>query len=144
MDLPNLTIEHNPNPSDLQFLEDQIDQFNIAVTGYDDFQWLAIVVRDEAQAIIAGVSGFTWGGSCKINSLWVHPDRRGQGWGQALLHAAEQEAVARGCHVVVLDTHSFQAPDFYQKLGYTMVGAQEDFPFGHRHYFLHKRLPTPN
>lgn len=135
------TIETEPAPQDLQFLEDQVNEHNIAVTGYDDFQALAIFVRDAAQAMVAGLSGYTWGQSCKIEFLWVAPDLRGQGYGTALLQAAEAAAKQRGCHVVVVDTHSFQAPAFYQKLGYTVVGGYTDFPYQHRQIFLEKRLP---
>ena len=133
-------VETNPATADLQWLDDRINEHNMAVTGYYDFQPLAIFVRDATQSIMAGMSGFTWGRSCKIQALWVRSDQRGQGYGQALLHAAEQEAQTRGCYVIVLDTHSFQAPDFYQKLGYQVVGQQTGFPDQHSHYFLEKRL----
>lgn len=140
MEHPIFTVETNPAPQDLQFLADQINEHNMAVTGYYDFQPLAIFVRDAAQSLVAGLSGYTWGHSCKIEWLWVAPASRGQGYGKALLQAAEAEAQQRGCHVVVVDTHSFQAPAFYQKLGYTVMGSYTDFPYQHGQIFLQKRL----
>jgi hypothetical protein len=52
---------------------------------------------------------------------------------------AEGEALKRGCHSVWLDTFSFQAPGFYQKLGYEIF-ATLDCPPEHKHYFMRKRL----
>ena len=66
---------------------------------------------------LAGLHGWTWGGSCYIQDLWVHKDLRGQGYGTQLLHAAEQEARTRGCAHMVLSSYSFEAPGFYQKHG---------------------------
>ena len=75
-------------------------------------------MRDDAAGIVAGLSGFTWGGCCRVNYLWVaEPNRRG-GLGRALLAAAETEALRRGCILIQLDTHDFQAPRFYEQLGY--------------------------
>lgn len=136
-----LTIETDPKPADLQFLEDRINEYNITVTGYDDFQWLTIFMRDATQTIVAGLVGYTWGQCCKIQLLWVHATLRGQGDGKALLQAAEAEAAQRGCHTIVLDTHSFQAPAFYEKLGYKVVGVYTDFPYQHQQFFLQKDLP---
>jgi ribosomal protein S18 acetylase RimI-like enzyme len=96
MILPALAIEANPDPSDLEFMDDRINEYNIAQTGYHDFQWLAAFIRDDAQNIVAGVTGFTWGRSCRIQSLWVHPGLRGLGHGSALMQAAEREAVTHG------------------------------------------------
>ena len=96
-EVPSLTIEDAPNEADVRFVEERIDAFNIAVTGYDDYRPLAIFVRDSEGAIIAGLTGFTWGGTLKVEFFWVHEDLRGQGYGSRLMGAAEREAVARGC-----------------------------------------------
>jgi hypothetical protein len=43
---------------------------------------------------------------------------------------------------VFLDTFTFQAPGFYEKLGYEMYARAEDWPVGHAHCFLRKTLPS--
>src|SRR3712207_4677541 len=107
--------------------------------GAFDGRALAGFVRD-AGAIVAGISGYTWAGMCEIEFLWVHADRRGQGLGSALLRAAEDEALRRGCSVVVLGTYGFQAPAFYPRHGYAVVATIGDCPPGQTHYILQKRL----
>jgi ribosomal protein S18 acetylase RimI-like enzyme len=42
--------------------------------------------------------------------------------------------------VVWVDTFKFQAPGFYQKLGYEVFGVLPDYPRGRRCFFLHKRF----
>jgi ribosomal protein S18 acetylase RimI-like enzyme len=69
----------------------------------------------------------------------VHDDLRGQGIGRDLMARAEQRAIALGCHSAWLDTFSFQAPRFYQKLGYEVFGVL-DYPPKHKRFFLQKRL----
>lgn len=73
--------------------------------------------------------------------LWVDEAWRGQGVGARLLRTAEREGVARGCRQAVLHTHSFQAPEFYQRHGYEIAETLDDYPRGHRKYALWKRLP---
>jgi GNAT superfamily N-acetyltransferase len=138
----NLIIEEHPDPRDLDFVSDQIDAFNIAVTGINDWRALAIFVRDDDEQIAAGLSGGTWGGYLEIKSLWVREDRRGQGLGRRLLLEAEQEARARGCTQVLLDTHDFQAPEFYKKLGYNVFGVFAGIGGLYNRYYLSKQLAS--
>jgi GNAT superfamily N-acetyltransferase len=136
-DEANHTMRHDvmlddaPSEADVRFIEEQLIAYNFATTGYTDYRPLAVLVRDADGAIRAGLTGFTWGSALKIEYLWVHEELRGQGYGSRLMLAAEQEAVRRGCHLAVVDTHSFQAPHFYPKLGYVQCGLVEDWPAGH-------------
>jgi ribosomal protein S18 acetylase RimI-like enzyme len=70
----------------------------------------------------------------------VKVEFRGQGLGKELLEAAEEEARRRGCVHVVLDTHSFQAPGFYLKCGYEIIGEVENHPKGYEKIYLRKSL----
>jgi GNAT superfamily N-acetyltransferase len=136
----HLEVDTKPTVQDGEFLEDQLYDYNVKQTGYDDGQRVTIWVKNHADEIMAGLHGWTWGGSCAIRDLWVHEDLRGQGYGTQLLQAAEQEARRRGCHQVVLESYSFQAPDFYQQHGYEVFAVLEDHPRGHRNYYLRKHL----
>ena len=60
--------------------------------------------------------------------------------GRALLLAAEAEARRRGCATIVLETHSFQAPDFYPAHGYEKVGETTGTPAGHTSLMFQKNL----
>jgi GNAT superfamily N-acetyltransferase len=140
MHLPDLIVEDHPDPRDVAFLDDQINAYNIAVTQIDDWRALAIFVRDDAGHLLAGISGGTWAGYLEVKDLWVREDQRGQGLGRRLLLAAEQEARSRGCQQVLLDTHDFQAPGFYQRLGYVVFGAFEGIGGRHTRYYLSKKL----
>lgn len=139
--MQRLHIEVEPAAADVRFLEDRLYDFNVEQTGSDDGKWLSIFVRNDTGEIVAGLHGWTWCGSCKIMSLWVRKDLRRQSYGTRLLAAAEQEALARGCSQILLDTFSFQAPLFYKKLGYEVIGEVESFPRRpHLEYHLKKTL----
>jgi hypothetical protein len=46
----------------------------------------------------------------------------------------------RGCDHMVLSSYSFQAPGFYQKLGYEAFAVLDTHARSHRAYFFHKWL----
>ncbi|WP_417386282.1 GNAT family N-acetyltransferase [Gimesia sp.] len=98
---------------------------------------LKIVENDE---IIAGLVGFTLWEWLYIETLAVDANHRGQGLGRRLVLEAERIARARNCHAAWVDTFSFQAPEFYSRLGYTPFGTLPDFPDGQQRIFFRKEL----
>ncbi len=139
-----IKVVSDPSVEDMAFLEERIYEFNVEATGIGGGEWLAIFVRDERSAIVAGLTGTTWGGCCRIRDFWIDGPLRRQGLGSRMLRAAEQEARRRGCSLIHLASHSFQAPDFYRKHGYEVFAVLEDNPAGHSDVYLRKRLLPPS
>ena len=132
-------VENNPDPLDLEVLETQIRREASAAMGLGEEVELAIFVRD-AGKVVAGISGWTWGDCCELQSLWVKPGLRGRGLATRLIAAAEAEAAARGCAQTVHFTYGFQARALYERAGYELVGQVEDFPSGTDVLWYRKRL----
>jgi GNAT superfamily N-acetyltransferase len=133
----------DPSPEDIQILGDGINSYNVTKVRGGGRQYLTFFLYDADGSIIGGVHGNTGWGWLYISDLWVSEQVRGGGYGSALMQQAEQEALQRGCANAYLDTFSFQAVEFYQKLGYTIFGELEDFPQGHKRCLLRKRLAGP-
>jgi GNAT superfamily N-acetyltransferase len=116
---------------------------------YNEAQWpqhppwrpLAVFARSEGQ-ILAGLAGDTYCGWLFVKYLWVSDNLRGRGVGRELMAAAEVRARERGCHSAWLDTFSFQARGFHEKLGYEEFGRL-DYPPAHYRHFMRKRLVPP-
>jgi len=140
--MSELPINTEPTPAEIQYLEDRLYEFNSTATGITDGEWLAIFERDEANRIVAGICGNTWGGCFEIRQFWVEEARRRQGLGTRLLGMAEQEARRRGCRQVLLMTFSFQGPAFYARHGFEVVAVVDDHPRGHKNMLLRKRLSS--
>jgi ribosomal protein S18 acetylase RimI-like enzyme len=101
---------------------------------------LTVLARSDDGMLVGGVSGRTAYGHFLIEVAWGDERFRGQTLGRQLMQAAEQEAGNRGCVAAQVDTLSFQAPGFYQKLGFEVVGTVDNYPEGHSRYFLLKRF----
>jgi ribosomal protein S18 acetylase RimI-like enzyme len=139
-DIPEIVIGDSRSDTDSAALHAAIHEFNFAATGYRDDRGLSCFVRDDEGELVAGIEGFTWGGYARIDYFWVHENLRGRGIGTRLLAAAENEARQRRCLKVVLDTHSFQAPELYRSLGYREVGTSSDVPVGFSETHFEKLL----
>ena len=103
---------------------------------------LAILLKDASDAVVGGLWGTTLFRWLRVELLFVPETMRGASLGRALLGRAEALAAERGCIGASLDTYSFQARGFYEKLGYALVGTIEDCPPGGARHFLCKRFDT--
>ena len=94
----------------------------------------------DSDAVVGGLYGSTWMSYLYVNLLFVPEKMRGAGVGRKLMMEAEAEAIRRGCRAAALDTFSFQARGFYERLGYSVFGTLHDYPPGHSRFYLAKRL----
>lgn len=94
----------------------------------------------EADGVVAGLVGSAYWGKLHVRLLWVDADYRSQGLGRRLMDWAEERGRELGCASAVVDTMSFQAPEFYLKLGYEQIGLSEGYEGGASRHYFEKRL----
>jgi GNAT superfamily N-acetyltransferase len=116
----------------------------IAAIGLPEQMWqrCSVFLKSDDSEIVGGAIGNTWGRWLYVSDLWIDSPLRGTGHGASLMQETERQAVQRGCTDAFLDTFSFQARPFYEKLGYKLFGTLEDHPLGHSHYYMKKRLSS--
>lgn len=105
---------------------------------------LDVLIYDEQGQIVGGLVADTYWGWLAIEDLWIDAGLRGQGRGRKLMDLAETEAIARGCSSSFVQTYSFQARGFYEKLGYRVVGRLDDYPPGQVFFWMRKDLLAAN
>ena len=137
---PTIEVRAGDAPAVEAFLAERIYEFNAAATGHHDGELFTAVHPSGSDSPEAGATGYTWGGCCWISYLWVSKARRGQGLGSALLAAIERYARDKRCELVLLSSHSFQAPGFYARRGYAEVARVADHPVEHASVYFMKRL----
>jgi GNAT superfamily N-acetyltransferase len=135
-------IELADGAGDAAFIEASLIKYNLQHAGPSSYRSLTVAARDQSGELVGGVTGCTYWGWLLIQSFWVHESWRGRGLGTRLLRAAEQEAIARGCHSSQLESFSFQKWEFYETHGYERYGTLNDFPFEHQRISFRKRLGT--
>lgn len=135
-------IESAPSNDDIAYLDERLEEFNTQQTGRNDFQPVQLVIRDDAGAVIAGLKAMTGWDWLYVEILWVHELHRKSGLGTQLMESAEATARERGCIGACLTSYCFQAPEFYQRLGYSAFGQIGDYPVGKTMHFMSKRFET--
>jgi GNAT superfamily N-acetyltransferase len=140
--MKNLRIVIEPHADERlrQFIRESLGAYSLAVTGQEEYYPVSIFLRDKKDEVLGGVLGQIWGRWLYVSDLWLAAPLRRSGYGQQLLSAAERYARGKGCGNVWLTTHSFQARPFYEKCGYTPFAELDEFPPGHKLYFLKKKL----
>ena len=96
-------------------------------------------VMDQGRCV-AGILAYCRGDSAAVDILWVDSAHRGRGLGRALLDRVEELARAQGARRLILDTFSFQAPRFYEAMGYRCYAHLDPLVNGHSRYYYIKDL----
>ena len=134
----------------MQFLmlptQEQLDEVE---RGLDEYNAEAASVRSatpvravlvESGRVVAGITGAAYWGKLHVRILWVHPDYQSKGLGSRLMGWVEERGKELGCASVMVDTMSFQAPEFYARRGYRQIGLSEGYEGGASRHYFEKRL----
>ena len=79
-----------------------------------------------------------------VSTVFVEEAYRRKGIGTALIREMERRAALMGVDTIRLDTFSWQGKEFYEAMGYRIVGNYENSAGGYAEYFFLKRLSPPD
>ncbi|MBE5870988.1 MAG: GNAT family N-acetyltransferase [Lachnospiraceae bacterium] len=133
-------ITNDGNEKDIAEIHKMLKEYNLSKREKSEDIPLGIYLEDENGNKQAGLTADIFGNWLCIHYLFVSERLRGHGVGKELVVAAENEAIMRGCKYSFVDTFSFQAPEFYSKLGYKEVFSLQEYPYTGARYYYTKEL----
>ncbi|MGC5698848.1 GNAT family N-acetyltransferase [Pseudomonas sp. NFXW11] len=136
-----IEVRFNPGADERSAILRPLRAHNLAKAGDSKAQSIALLVRDEhSDEIIGGLAGEIFYRWLFIELLAIPEETQGQGTGSRLMDMAEDIAREHGCVGIWLDTFDFQAPEFYQRHGFSEFAHLDNFPPGHKRFFFQKLL----
>lgn len=90
--------------------------------------------------LIGGAVGYIAWKWYFLDQLWIEEEHRKSGIGTKIINKIEEYAKDNNLLGVRMETWSFQARGFYEKMGYNVYATFEDCPPGTIDYFLRKRF----
>jgi GNAT superfamily N-acetyltransferase len=89
---------------------------------------IRLIAKDVTGQVMGGLLAWTTLRNMILDGVWVDESYRGRGLGTRLMMEAERIARNAGCIACQTNSFSFQAPDFFQKLGYVTYGVSDGYP----------------
>lgn len=134
-----IKLEAKPHGKAKRAIGDILDSYNRKFEKYDDSDFV-ISLRDGAGRMRGGFYVVCYYDAAFIKWVAIDEALRGKGLGRKLMAAAEKEARKRGAKMIWLDTFSYQAKPFYEKLGYKTFGTLKYPREGLSRAFMAKKL----
>lgn len=137
-----LHISSGSNSEDKAYVRENMYAFNrrhFPEELRERYQEVNVFLKSADDQIYGGIIGEICWNWLEIHYLFVDEHVRKWGYGKRLLSEAEKIAREKKCDFIKLDTLSFQALDFYKKLGYEVYGEIHNAG-GYTHYYLKKDL----
>ena len=135
-----VVAERKNAPKVARLLWRGLNRFNQETAGPFHYSRIVLTARGKSGRVVGGVILQSYWTETYVELLWLSERARRQGLGRELIEEAERRARRRGSRLMHLSTYSFQAPGFYQKLGFRCCGTISGSPKGASRYFYVKRL----
>ena len=124
----------------VEYIEDKLDEYDENYISYKLDGRIQIGIEENGK-IVAGLDAcMTAFKILYVSTVFVDENYRRKGYGKALILEMEKRAKELGANTVRLDTFNWQGKDFYEALGYQMVGNYENNDDDYSEYFFLKRI----
>lgn len=130
----------DPSDADVASIDRGLHSFNQGAADLAAIRRFACYAKSPEGTLVGGTLARWWGTACELQQLWVDEALRRRGIGATLMQKVEATAIECGCRLIYLDTFSFQAPQFYYRLGYETACRLDGFPGGGSKFILRKSL----
>lgn len=124
---------HQFNRKNCEYIKNNSDEKYIDTKVYN----IAVYNKEE---LIGGATGFIRCAWYFLEQLWIKEEYRKSGIGTKIIKEIEKIAKENNALGVRMETWSFQARGFYEKMGYKVYATFEDCPPGTVDYFLKKKF----
>jgi len=134
-------VDTSPSKENIDYLLQGFRDYNRSFLGTYSTKLFTICIKNQEEKIIAGVFAKLFiSPYVDVDVLWVHPDYRMQGLGTLLNQKLEEYVKDQGYNNIRLETYSYHARPFYEKIGYQCVGTLPKWLFKFDRYFMQKEL----
>jgi ribosomal protein S18 acetylase RimI-like enzyme len=136
-----IELTTSPSAEDAMTISQGLMKFNQTVIGHlatDAEINFSVFARTDDGTVGGGLRATCFWNMLHVEVIWLGEDARGQGIGTSLMQAAEEFAVEQGYELALLESSSWQAKLFYEKLGYELLATVPEYPRGYATHFLPK------
>ncbi len=124
-----------------QWIMDGFAKHAIDQTGIDGLKEEVVLFEiREGKNLVGCVALQIFWEQLHIKYLFVEEAYRAQGFARALMEHAFKFGKTNACHFAFVETMNFQAPDFYQKLGFKIDFIRDGYAKETSFYYLSKEL----
>ena len=123
-----------------RFIQEEFSAYAVQEHVVLNYQEFCFVAENDNGELLGVITGRAYYNEVHIGDLIIGKDHRKCGLGSKLVAAVEEAFQNAGYDKITLTTFGFQAPAFYQKLGYAVEFVRENPDPKLRKYFLAKQL----
>lgn len=120
------------------FLEHTLEQ--LGVDGYDKALFAFEAQSPTTGEFVGAIVVELFFGQLHIKYLVVNATQRKRGYGHALVNRALEFGRENGCSMAFVETLSFQAPAFYESIGFAVDFVRSGFRDGIKYYYMSMNL----
>jgi GNAT superfamily N-acetyltransferase len=134
------TLDTAVTGEDLKILHNGLHQAVVQHVG-DGYKGtrIRLVIKNPEGELIGGLSAWTTLQNLIFDAIWIEQEYRGRGLGTKLMLEMEKIARKNGCIASQASCFSFQAPGFFEKMGYKTLGISDGYPSPNREFYLVKK-----